>query len=80
MWGAMLTKSTVTAAKKVNNKDHIYPRLPQGSPNPPAGEYTYQFANNRAQEVLGLGTKELPYRTLEETVKDVMTDFKRRGW
>jgi len=70
----------ITAANKVNNRNRIYQSLPKGSPNPPEGEYIYQYSANRAKEVLGLGTQEYPYKTIEETVKDILTDFKQWGW
>ncbi len=61
----------VTAAHK------YYPNLPAGNTeyDPAKATHYLVYAPEKQQRLLGI-----KFRTLEETTKDTLDDFKARGW
>lgn len=46
----------------------------------PGTVHNIAYDTTKAARVLGLGTKEHPYTTVEETTRANLEDFKARGW
>ncbi|KAI0635002.1 NAD-P-binding protein [Trametes polyzona] len=61
----------VNAAHKLN------PKIPAGntSYDPAKATHLFQYAPDKQRRILGV-----PFRSLEETTKDTLEDFKARGW
>ncbi|KAI0807632.1 NAD(P)-binding protein [Fomes fomentarius] len=55
----------------------LYPQLPAGNTayDPAKATHYIQYMPDKQQRLLGV-----PFRTLEETTKDTLEDFKARGW
>ena len=54
----------------------VVPSLPKGFPDTTRGQKPpHDYVNTKSVKTLGL-----EYRPLEETIRDTLLDFKRRGW
>ena len=55
----------------------LYPQLPAGNTKYDPGRATHYivYVPDKQRKLLGV-----PFRTMEETTKDTIEDFKTRGW
>lgn len=55
----------------------LEPTLPAGNTayDPSTATHLFQYAPEKQRRLLGV-----PFRTLEQTTKDILDDFKARGW
>lgn len=58
-----------------------YKSLAKGFPGTQEGlPHKLSFDASKATRILGLGSKEMPYKTKQESMKDILEDFAARGW
>ncbi|OJT14835.1 hypothetical protein TRAPUB_8629 [Trametes pubescens] len=61
----------------VSAAHRLEPKLPAGNTayDPSKATHLFQYAPEKERRLLGV-----PFRTLEQTTKDILDDFKARGW
>ncbi|KAI0674147.1 NAD-P-binding protein [Trametes maxima] len=69
--GSFIWQEFINVARRYSDK------IPEGNPsyNPSLAEYPVKYNAEKGIRILGI-----QYRTLEETTKDSIEDFKARGW
>ncbi|KAE9387892.1 D-lactaldehyde dehydrogenase [Gymnopus androsaceus JB14] len=78
--GEFTFQDFIDAANSLSSSDLPLDKLPKG--NPGAGKackHKILYDARKAERILGLGA-EVKYRTMEQTSKDSLEDFARRGW